>query len=123
MMFDCFPFSHFKKKPKTEIIEMDTKVQTISTLHLIYLLKKVPSSKDKDNLLDMVPFSSNYLIDNYIDNNGNIHGNIYMINKDETYRPSNTSIKRHINVSNLTHQCKIGLTAYQIQLLRNLIEK
>jgi hypothetical protein len=75
-----------------------------SYLNLRLQSKEFPDGHEPVNMrefLNQVPYSSNYLIENWIINN-KVHGKVTEIST--IHRPSNTSIRRHIQLGNLSHK-------------------
>jgi len=95
------------------------KIYIIRTKYLRYVSKKI----DISNFLKQLPFSSNYVIENWYGSCWplRVDGEVDEISK-EHYR-SHTPLERHIRLKKLTDKCEIGLTKLQYDELIALINK
>ncbi len=74
-------------------------MQEISTISLRDYLALLPASRLKEQLMDQLPYSSNYLIESSIVGKVLV-GRVIDIDE-KRHRPSNTSIRRHVQLADL----------------------
>lgn len=124
-----------------------SQLQTISTLELRDYLKEIPASQSLDNFLESIPYKSNYMI-NYVPLCNKEHsvtrysvlpflpllwtsethycgcsgylGTLYGKNENNKFKPSTTTIRKHIQVQGLDHECELILSQYQATKLNEL---
>ena len=102
-------------------IQMDG-IERIKIFDLIVRLKKIANNKnmrhcDYENFIDNIPLSSNYWI-NITMVRETMIGNVHKILK--YHHKSIQSIRRHIELYNLTDECEIGLSKKQMGRLWEL---